>query len=61
MFIALDIRKLACKLICELVYKNENNQNKLCEIFDFSPISGGVTLNNTLPNELKKQSQSNLF
>ena len=54
MFIALDIRKLACKLICELVYKNENNQNKLCEIFDFSPISGGVTLNKTLPNELKK-------
>lgn len=39
------MRKLAAKLICELVYKNEANQMKICECLDFSPIDGAVTIN----------------
>ncbi|CDW72745.1 UNKNOWN [Stylonychia lemnae] len=42
-------RKLAGKLLCELVFQNEANQEKICELCDFNPVNGSVMLNLTIP------------
>ena len=39
------IRKLAAKLVCSMLYCNEELQVKWCEYLGFSPISGRVMLN----------------
>jgi hypothetical protein len=49
-------RKLAAKLICEIVYQNEQTQMKLCEICDFSPFgSGAVIFNTEIPKKIVSQ------
>ncbi len=45
-------RRLAAKLICELVYQNEANQSKICEMCDFSPVMGIVNINQQIPFRL---------
>lgn len=45
-------RKLAAKLLCELVKGDEKNQSRLCEMCDFSPVHGLVTLNSSIPPKL---------
>ena len=46
--------KLSCKLLCELVHKNEKAQVLLCECFSFTPIKGLVAFN-PIPAAIKSQ------
>ena len=39
------MRRLAAKLLIELVYRNEKAQVLFCESFSFTPIKGQVALN----------------
>eukprot|EP00347_Sterkiella_histriomuscorum_P009761 403339992 len=48
-------RKLAAKLMCELVFQNEANQDKLCELCDFNPISGTVVINTSIPAKFRNR------
>ena len=46
---------MALRLLCELVYNNEQAQMKMCELCDFSPTSGLVTINTSIPKRLISQ------
>lgn len=46
---------MASKLLCELVFNNEQAQMKMCELCDFSPMSGLVTINTSIPKRLTSQ------
>lgn len=48
-----EIRKLACRVLIELLYNNEVLQNIFCEKFNFNPI-GNVICINWLPKYLKE-------
>jgi hypothetical protein len=49
----LEIRKLSCKVLLEMLYNNELLQNIFCEKFNFNPI-GNVICLNWLPRYLKE-------
>ena len=48
----LGIRKLAGRLICELTFNCEHNQNAFTELFAFSTVNGKVSLNQRMPEEI---------
>lgn len=41
----IGVRKLSGRLICELTFNSEQNQNIFTEMFSFSAINGKVCLN----------------
>ena len=47
------IRKLSTKIIVDLLYDNQTNQNKFCEKFGFTPIGGAICLN-WIPKKIKE-------
>lgn len=50
-----DVRKLAGRLLCEATFKCATNQDFFCQIFDFEPTFGRVTINLTIPALIKKK------
>lgn len=50
-----DIRKLAGRLICEALFNNLSNQDFLCQLFDFEPCYGRISINSALPPLIKQK------
>ena len=53
LIIILEIRKLSCKILIELINNNEVLQNIFCEKFSFNPI-GSIIILNWFPKILKE-------
>ncbi|CDW78739.1 UNKNOWN [Stylonychia lemnae] len=54
------IRKLSGRLMCELTFNSDFNQNALTELFAFSPANGKVCLNHILPEPIKQRLQNDI-
>ena len=49
------VRKLAARLLLEFLHVSDANQSRFCELHDFSPVPGNITLNHKLPVNIKAQ------
>lgn len=54
-----EIRKLAGRLLIECLYSHRDNQDFICELLDFEPLWGKVTLNSQIPAMIKQKVNSN--
>lgn len=54
-----EIRKLSGRLLIEALHGNNKNQDFLCELLDFDPLYGRITLNSEMPALIKQKLLNN--